>query len=213
MAESSIRSKDRFAPRSDGTYIAFYKPYAVLSQFTKPEDSEKETLANFRLPPSVYPLGRLDFDSEGLLLLSDDSKLNHALLDPKHAHERVYLAQVENIPPPAALEQLAKGVVIEGRMTAPAKVKLLQEEPELPPRTVPIRVRKNIPTAWIELTLTEGRNRQVRKMTAAVGHPTLRLVRVAIGSLKLGDLDLSPGSWRKLSPDEVNLALGGVEKH
>ncbi|PWT99147.1 MAG: pseudouridine synthase [Candidatus Melainabacteria bacterium] len=205
-----MSSKDRFEARSDCTYIAFYKPYAVLCQFTNPADSDKETLANFRLPKSVYPLGRLDFDSEGLLLFSDDSSLNQALLNPEHAHPRVYLAQVENVPASAELKKLAQGVMVEGRLTAPAKVKLLQVDPVLPPRAVPIRFRKNIPTAWIELTLTEGRNRQVRKMTASVGHPTLRLVRVAIGDLKLFDLDLYPGQWRKLSMNEICLALERV---
>jgi 23S rRNA pseudouridine2457 synthase len=207
VTKRSTRSKVRFEVRSDCTYIAFYKPYAVLCQFTKPEGSDKETLANFRLPKSVYPIGRLDFDSEGLLLLSDDPSLNHALLDPSYAHERIYLAQVENIPGSAELNKLANGVPVEGRLTAPAKVRLLQEEPALPSRAIPIRFRKNIPTAWIELKLIEGRNRQVRKMTASVGHPTLRLVRIAIGSLKLIGLGLTPGQWCKLSPMELSLAF------
>ena len=207
MTERSIRSKDQFTARSDCLYIAFYKPYGVLCQFTQPEGSNKDTLANFHLPKQVYPLGRLDFDSEGLLLLSDDANLNQALLSPKHAHERVYLVQVENIPSSAELNKLAKGVMIEGRWAAPATVKLLQKEPVLPSRTIPIRFRKNIPTAWIELTLIEGRNRQVRKMTASVGHPTLRLVRLAIGSLKLFDLKLDPGQWRRLSKNEIALAF------
>jgi 23S rRNA pseudouridine2457 synthase len=184
----------------------------VLTQFTQPPGSDKKTLADFGFPKSVYPLGRLDYDSEGLLLLSDDANLNQALLDPINAHQRVYLAQIENVPTTSALAALAAGVKLSGRQTAPARVKLLDSEPQLPPRPVPIRFRKEIPTAWIELTLTEGRNRQVRKMTAAVGYPTLRLIRVAIGSLKLLDLGLSPGDWRKLLTGELQSALGQVNR-
>jgi 23S rRNA pseudouridine2457 synthase len=200
-----IKVKERFRPRSDRSYIAFNKPFAVLCQFTRPPDSAKSTLDDFGFPKGVYPVGRLDYDSEGLLLLSDDAALNDALLNPKWAHERIYLAQVENVPAAEALSRLAKGVVIEQYMTAPARVTLLENEPELPPREIPIRFRKNIPTAWVQLALTEGRNRQVRKMTASVGHPTLRLVRIAIGALSLFDLGLSPGEWRKLSLKEIEL--------
>lgn len=178
----------------------------MLSQFTQPSDSEKETLAAVNLPPDVYPLGRLDWDSEGLLLLSDDGALNHELLNPNHGHARTYMVQVENIPADKALHELETGVVIEGKRTLPAGAKLIPE-PKLPERPVPIRVRKNIPTAWVSLTLREGRNRQVRKMTAAVGHPTLRLVRSSIGSLTLEGLGLEPGYWRELTMDEVMLAF------
>jgi 23S rRNA pseudouridine2457 synthase len=202
-----VRRTNCFEARPGSKYIAFYKPYAVLCQFSQPPDSNKRSLAEFGFPKNVYPIGRLDYDSEGLLLLSDDKRMNQALLNPDNAHERFYLAQIENIPTAAALAKLARGVLIEGSVTAQAKVNLLEKEPELPPRAIPIRVRKNIPTAWIQLTLKEGRNRQVRKMTAAIGHPTLRLIRIAIGSLGLLDLDLAPGQWRALSESEMNLAF------
>ena len=202
-----VKRPDRFEAQAGRTYIAFYKPYAVLCQFSRPPDSSKRTLADFDFPKAVYPLGRLDYDSEGLLILSDDQRLNQALLSPENAHRRVYLAQIENTPTFAELANLASGVVIEGSLTAPAQVRLIADEPELPPRAIPIRFRKNIPTSWIQLTLTEGRNRQVRKMTASIGHPTLRLVRIAIGSLKLFDLGLVPGKWRFLSGEEMNLAF------
>ncbi len=155
-------------------------------------------------------MGRLDHDSEGLLLLTDDGALAHRLLDPRSGHERTYWAQVERTPDEAALEKLRSGVVIEKQKTRPARARLLEHEPELPPRPVPIRFRKSVPTAWIELTLTEGRNRQVRKMTAAVGYPTLRLVRVAFGPIRLDDLE--PGAWRELSPEEAR-RLHARESH
>ncbi len=186
-------------------YIAFNKPYAVLCQFTVPEGSAKQTLAAFGFPKNVYSVGRLDFDSEGLLILTDDNRLNSKLLSPQHGHQRTYYVCVENIPSSEQLEMLRRGVVIEGKRTLPAKAKLLNKEPKLPPRAVPIRKRKHIPTSWIELGLTEGRNRQVRKMTAAVGCPTLRLVRIAIGRLNLFDLALSPGEWKILTADELSL--------
>ncbi len=192
-----------FNPSVNRTYIAFNKPYAILCQFSKPENSSKETLAKFHFPLDVYSVGRLDYDSEGLLIISDDPRLNEHLLNPIRGHRRQYLAQVENIPDAKALESLKKGVVIEGRQTMPAGAELLSVEPDLPPRAVPIRERKNIPTSWIRLTLTEGKNRQVRKMTAAIGCPTLRLVRVAIGSLSMIDLKLVPGQWRKLTHTQV----------
>ncbi|MBS2008574.1 MAG: pseudouridine synthase [Cyanobacteria bacterium SZAS TMP-1] len=195
-----------FKPAAGRRYLAFYKPFEVLCQFS-PEKlpdgtfSEKVTLAAFGLPPDVYPVGRLDFDSEGLLLLSDDGRLTTRLFGDEH--RRTYLAQVENIPSQEKLERLEAGVVIEGRRTKPCETWLLQKEPVLPERSKPIRFRKDIPTAWIELTLFEGRNRQVRKMTAQIGHPTLRLLRVAIGRLGLFDLGLKPGEWLDLSPEEV----------
>jgi 23S rRNA pseudouridine2457 synthase len=178
--------------------LALNKPHGVLSQFT-PDHPGQRTLSEFRLPKNVYPLGRLDRDSEGLLLLSDELGLNTKLLDPTNAHPRTYWAQVEGEATESALQQLGTGVVIEGRKTLPAKVK--QIRPDIPPRDPPIRHRQNIPTSWIELTLHEGRNRQVRKMTASVGFPTLRLLRVAIGHFHL-PADLAPGQWRELTEPE-----------
>ncbi|MGE5316260.1 MAG: pseudouridine synthase [Acidobacteriota bacterium] len=185
--------------------ILFNKPFNVLSQFTD-EGSGKRTLADYGpFPKSVYPVGRLDYDSEGMLILTDDNALKHRLLDPAFAHPRTYWVQVERIPDEAALETLRRGVVIEGKKTRPALARLLGGDPELPERVPPIRFRKTVPTSWIELTLREGRNRQVRKMTASVGHPTLRLVRAAIGRLTLGAL--KPGESRRLNEEERNLLL------
>jgi 23S rRNA pseudouridine2457 synthase len=175
--------------------LALHKPYGILSQFT-PDHPGQRTLSEFRFPPNVYPLGRLDRDSEGLLLLSDEPGLNTKLLHPKNAHPRTYWAQVEGELTEPALQQLRTGIVIEGRPTLPAQAK--QIHPGLPPRDPPIRHRAHIPTSWLELTLQEGRNRQVRKMTAAVGHPTLRLLRIAIGQFHL-PADLAPAHWRKLT--------------
>lgn len=180
-------------------YILVNKPYGVLSQFS----GEVNTLKDYIPVKNVYPVGRLDRDSEGLLLLTDDGNLQHRLSDPKFEHPRTYWAQVEGIPDERALQQLRKGVVIQGYRTRPARVQLLPTEPGFPPRNPPIRFRKNVPTAWVELILTEGRNRQVRRMTAAAGHPTLRLVRIAISSLKLGNLQL--GKWRELTAEELRL--------
>ena len=168
--------------------LALNKPHGVLSQFT-PDHPGQRTLSEFHFPKNVYPLGRLDRDSEGLLLLSDEPGLNTKLLDPKNAHPRTYWAQVEGEVTEDALQQLRHGVIIEGKRTLPAQAKHIH--PDLPPRDPPIRHRQNIPTNWIELTLHEGRNRQVRKMTAATGHPTLRLLRVAIGHFHL-PADLTP---------------------
>lgn len=191
---------------------AFNKPYAVLSQFSS-DGSNKRTLAEFGFPRDVYPIGRLDYDSEGLILLSNDGSLNKRLLDPNNAHPRTYLAQVDNIPDAAALEKLQRGVIIEARKTLPAQARLLDNEPDLPPRPVPIRFRKNIPTSWLELTISEGKNRQVRKMTAAIGHPTLRLIRVAIGNLSLFDLELDPGEKKLLSSDHFKLVFSTSSNH
>ena len=152
--------------------------------------------------PDVYAAGRLDFDSEGLLLLTSDGQLAHRITHPKHKLDKVYLVQVENIPAPVALDQLRRGVVIKGIKTRPAQTELLSAEPKIFPRSTPIRYRKSVPTAWLKITLREGRKRQVRKMTAAVGHPTLRLIRLAIGPVSLGDL--LPGQWRDLSPTEIH---------
>ncbi|HEY6352286.1 MAG TPA: pseudouridine synthase [Candidatus Angelobacter sp.] len=178
-------------------YILFNKPYGMLSQFSGGAGSLKQYIP----VQDVYPVGRLDRDSEGLLLLTDDGPLQHRLSDPRFEHPRTYWAQVERVPQERVLKLLRHGVVIQGYNTRPAQVRLLSEAPDLPPRDPPIRFRKNVPTAWIELILIEGKNRQVRRMTAAVGHPTLRLVRAAIGDLHLGNL--RPGEWRELTSREV----------
>ena len=200
--------------------IAFHKPFGVLSQFTS-DGSANRPLAEFGFPKNVYPIGRLDADSEGLLLLSDEARWNERLLHPRHAHEREYWAQVEKIPDREILEHLEAGVVIQGRRTLPCRAWLLEPQPtavllaEAPavgtvgtapdlriyPRTPPIRFRKSVPDCWIGLELVEGKNRQVRRMTAAVGHPTLRLLRVRIGRLWLGNLP--PGRWKILTPEEI----------
>jgi 23S rRNA pseudouridine2457 synthase len=222
--------------------IAFNKPYGVVSQFTpagadkaptpmsgrRPDGLPNRTLAEFGFPKNVYPIGRLDADSEGLLLLSDEPEWNERLLHPRHAHEREYWAQVEKIPVPEALKKLERGVVIQGRKTLPCRAWILEPQPEIsvvaadvsrlhnpssqsgltstatvikiPPRDPPIRVRKSMPDCWIGLELIEGKNRQVRRMTAAIGHPTLRLIRVRIGQFKLGVLPA--GEWRILTVDE-----------
>jgi 23S rRNA pseudouridine2457 synthase len=185
--------------------IAFNKPYAVLSQFTADGPSER-TLAAFNFPPRVYPIGRLDMDSEGLLLLSDEARLNERLLHPRHGHKRLYWAQVERVPDATALAALARGPVVQGRKTLPCHAWLLDPQPELPPRDPPVRFRKNVPTAWIALQLTEGKNRQVRRMTAAIGHPTLRLMRVQIGDYPL-PASLPPGGWKELTAAERKLVL------
>jgi 23S rRNA pseudouridine2457 synthase len=199
--------------------IAFHKPFGVLSQFTG-DGSTNRPLAEFGFPKNVWPIGRLDADSEGLLLLSDEPAWNEKLLHPRHAHEREYWAQVERIPAPENLQKLEKGVLIQGRKTLPCRAWILEPQPEagssrcddrtaqraVPTRNPPIRFRKSVPDCWIGLELVEGKNRQVRKMTAAIGHPTLRLVRVRIGNFRLGDLP--PGQWRVLSPEESAVKVG-----
>jgi len=204
-------------------YLLFSKPYNVLSQFTDTDSGEpngdeeahspRQTLKDYIPVPDVYPVGRLDRDSEGLLLLTNDGHLQHRLSDPKFGHPRTYWVQVERTPDEDALKHLREGVNIQNYRTRPALVQILPTEPLLPPRDPPIRFRKNVPTAWLEITLTEGRNRQVRRMTAAVGFPTLRLVRVAIGirhsrsgqTANLTLEGLQPGQWRDLSTAEVAL--------
>lgn len=181
--------------------IAFYKPYGVLCQFT-PDLPGQRTLAEFGFPPGVYAVGRLDMDSEGLLLLSDEAGFNNQLLDPQAAHPRTYWAQVEGVPTSAAMERLERGaLVIQGHRTRPCRVQLLDPVPEIPPREPQVRFRKAIPTAWLELRLTEGKNRQVRRMTAAVGFPTLRLIRRALGGFS--GKGLSEGNWKVLGVEEI----------
>lgn len=186
-------------------YLLFHKPYDVLTQFTPEPGSGARTLKDFVRVPGVYAAGRLDRDSEGLLLLTNDGWLQHQLTDPRFAHAKTYWAQVEGIPSRDALDQLASGVSLRDSRTRPAQARLLAADPPLPPRDPPIRYRANIPTAWIELIITEGKNRQVRRMTAAVGHPTLRLVRAALGPLPLGEL--APGHYRELTSSEIRYLL------
>jgi 23S rRNA pseudouridine2457 synthase len=191
--------KDREKPKHK-RYIILHKPYGVLSQFT-PDIPGQRTLDEFNLPEDVYAAGRLDSDSEGLLLLTNDGPLIKRLLDPKNSHERTYLVQVEGIPTAEALAELESGVVIQGYKTLPAKVRLVEVEPYVLPRQPPIRIRRSIPTSWIEIKLIEGKNRQVRRMTAAVGYPTLRLIRTAIKTITLGDIP--DGAWRELQVHEI----------
>lgn len=178
--------------------VAFNKPYGVLCQFTDRSTPPRPTLAGFGLPPDVYAAGRLDHDSEGLLLLTDDGTLAHRITDPRHKLAKIYRVQVEGAPSPAQLQALRDGVVLNDGPTRPAGVALLDAAPKLWPRDPPVRYRKTVPDAWLELSIREGRNRQVRRMTAAVGLPTLRLVRVAIGDWSLDGL--APGAWRRLAP-------------
>ena len=180
--------------------LAFHKPYGVLSQFT-PDGSPNRPLSEFQFPPKVYPIGRLDSDSEGLLLLSDEAKWNARLLAPDNHVEKAYHVLVERLPSPQALESLEKGVLLDGKMTLPAKATLLDPQPIIAPRIPPVRVRKSVQDWWIELKIREGKNRQVRRMTAAVGHPTIRLIRAAIGGFLLEGI--ACGEWRALTPDEI----------
>lgn len=181
--------------------IAFNKPYGVLCQFTDERTGPpRPTLAAFIWQPGVYPAGRLDHDSEGLLLLTDDGALQARIADPRHKLPKTYLVQVEGVPDTAALDALRSGVRLRDGMTLPAKVEQILD-PALWPRDPPIRVRKTVPDSWLRLTIREGRNRQVRRMTAAVGHPTLRLVRWQIGPWTLAGL--APGEWREVAPQEL----------
>lgn len=176
--------------------IAFNKPFGVLCKFM-PEEG-RPTLADYIQVPGVYPAGRLDADSEGLLLLTDDGALQARIASPRHKLAKVYWAQVEGVPTEEALAQLRRGVDLGDFTTLPAKAKCIDEPPNLWARNPPIRHRLRVPTAWLELTLHEGKNRQVRRMTARVGLPTLRLVRSAIGQVRINDL--APGEWRKIDP-------------
>ena len=188
--------------------IAFHKPYGVLPCFTDPEG--RPTLADYIRMPGVYAAGRLDRDSEGLMILTSDGALAHRITDPRHKLRKIYWVQVERLPDEAALDRLRAGVVLSGTRTRPAGVRVLPQEPVLPERPVPIRLRRTVPTAWLEIVLQEGMNRQVRRMTAAVGHPTLRLIRVAVGPLRLGTL--APGRWRAISAQEASALRGREEK-
>lgn len=180
-------------------YIILNKPFEVLTQFT--DEAGRATLNDYVGIADIYPVGRLDYDSEGLVLLTDDKPLQHRLSDPQFKVEKTYLVQVEGIPPQEALTRLRLGVRIKETKTAPAKVRLLEEEPQMWERSKPVRFRKNIPTSWLEIKISQGMNRQVRRMTAAVDYPTLRLIRTAIGPLSLGDLQ--PGEYCELTLEEV----------
>ena len=186
--------------------IALNKPFDVLSQFTQEHPSHR-TLAELGLPPDVYPIGRLDRDSEGLLLLSDEAHWTDQLLNPRRAHPRTYHSQVEGVITDDALTKLRRGVPLKEFTSLPCGARRLDPDPNHPPRDPPIRYRASIPTSWLELELTEGKNRQVRRMTAAVGFPTLRLIRIAIGTLTIEALHLKAGEWRMLSKDECRAVL------
>lgn len=180
-------------------YIVFNKPYGVLSQFTG--EKLDETLSQFGLPKDVYAAGRLDKDSEGLLILSNDGPFIDSLLSPKSDKEKTYWVQVEKIPDTESLLKLSRGVLIEDYKTKPCKVKILDPQPEIVERNPPVRFRKTIPTCWLEITISEGKNRQVRKMTASIGFPTLRLIRVRTGKYELGDLKI--GEWKMVKREDI----------
>ena len=180
-------------------YILFHKPYNVLSQFTSADGAQ--TLSEFNLPENVYAAGRLDKDSEGLLLLTNDGPLIEKLLNPRNEKPKTYWALVERLPLENELHQLRQGVKIEDYLTRPCQVRLLDPQPEIPGRNPPVRLRKTVQDFWIEITIVEGKNRQIRKMTASIGHPTLRLIRKKIGGLELGNL--APGEWREISKEEI----------
>ena len=179
--------------------LLFNKPFQVLTRFTSEDD--RATLADYLNAPNFYPAGRLDYDSEGLLLLTDDGRLQAELSHPKWKTTKTYLAQVEHTPNQASLEQLKNGIMLNDGITLPADAELIPEPTWLWPRTPPIRFRKEIETAWIKLSIREGRNRQVRRMTAAVGHPTLRLIRYAVGPWSIEEL--APGQWRHSTSEEL----------
>jgi 23S rRNA pseudouridine2457 synthase len=180
--------------------LAFHKPYGVLSRFT-PDGSPHRTLTDFGFPKNVYPVGRLDADSEGLLLLTDEPAWTRRLLDPENHVPKTYLVLVERLPDETSLARLRRGIVLDGKPTLPAEARLCDPQPLIPPRDPPVRLRKSVQDYWIELRLHEGRNRQVRRMTAAIGHPTLRLIRTAIGPLQLANLP--PSHWKKIPPSAL----------
>lgn len=179
--------------------VLFNKPFRVMSQFSPAAD--KATLKDFLPIPNIYPAGRLDYESEGLLLLTDNGKWQARLSDPRYGKRKLYWAEVENIPSHAALQQFRHGLELKDGKTRPAEVRLIEPPADLWPRDPPVRFRQNIPTQWLEIGLYEGRNRQVRRMTAAIGHPTLRLIRMAIDDWQLGQL--APGEYRLLKPETV----------
>jgi 23S rRNA pseudouridine2457 synthase len=195
--------KKRTASDERARVILLNKPFHAMCQFT--DAAGRATLADFVPVPGVYAAGRLDFDSEGLVVLTDSGPLQHWISDPKNKFPKTYWAQVEGAPPPEALGRLARGMRLPDGPTRPAKVRLIAE-PEVWPRDPPIRFRKDIPTAWMEITVSEGRNRQVRRMTAAVGLPTLRLIRVRVGPWELGTL--KPGEWREVQPYAIDRVAG-----
>ena len=181
-------------------YIAFFKPYGILSQFTS--DKIEETLSVFNLPKDVYPVGRLDKDSEGLMILSNDGSFIDHVINPKFEKEKTYWVQVENIPSEESMDVLRRGnIEIQDYKTKPAKVHILDPQPEFPERNPPVRFRKSIPTCWLEIKITEGKNRQVRRMTASINHPTLRLIRMRVGKQHLGTL--KPGEWIEIKRSDV----------
>ena len=191
-------------PRGNFYYYKIYKPFGVLSQFT--DSVGRPTLKSvFDFPPDVYPVGRLDYDSEGLLILTNDRELNGLLLNPAHDHKREYFVQVEGVPTGKDLSLFKKGILVQRRITLPAEVKLISP-PSFPQRNPPVRFRKSVPDSWLKIILVEGKNRQVRRMTAAIGFPTLRLIRVRIENISLDDM--KPGEVRELSNDE----LGGLSE-
>ncbi len=179
--------------------LIFCKPYKVMTSFT--DEEGRPTVGDYVDVPDVYAAGRLDFDSEGLLLLTSDGQLAHRITHPRYKLPKTYLVQVERVPTDEALAELRRGVLVKGVKTRPATVTRLPEPPPIFPRSEPVRYRKTVPTAWLKLTISEGRKRQVRRMTAAVGYPTLRLIRVAIGPIALGALQ--PGQWRDLTATEL----------
>jgi 23S rRNA pseudouridine2457 synthase len=180
-------------------YLAFNKPYGILSQFTS--DNPDDNLSKFNLPKDVYACGRLDKDSEGLLLLTNDGPLINKLLNPKYDKVKTYWVQVERIPREDSLKKLANGVRIEDYTTKPCQIKIIEPTPDIPERNPPVRFRKTVPTCWLEIKISEGKNRQVRKMTASIGHPTLRLIRIKIGNLSLGNL--AAGEYREISREDI----------
>jgi 23S rRNA pseudouridine2457 synthase len=186
--------------------LAFHKPYGVLSQFT-PDGSPHRPLADFGFPKNTYPIGRLDADSEGLLLLSDEPAWTKRLLDPHNHVAKTYLVLVEHLPDEKSLARLRDGILLDGKPTRPAEARVCEPQPSVPPRDPPVRLRKTVEDFWIELRIREGRNRQVRRMTAAIGHPTLRLIRTAIGAFELGELPL--GQWCELAAAERSRLLEG----